>query len=442
MYVFIVNISDRTDYDETPQRDSDHPGYNLIYQTRETSIASDAISTEQQIDVEPKEITTSFATPGNNAMTTNHRGSYSSAKRKISDFEPSDMKEISKQDLLLGDKYKLLSPADVPYDSCLPYPLNLFYLTIATQTTSSDFIVAEQVWTMESHKETTETIPIGTSLEITDVNPKKSTEAITDESQSKRNSVLVPSEATEEPTNSVTSAENLDTSPKEFETETTKIIIQESLSKPKSVSSALKAAEEMTTSGSSSENVDISPKKSPKKRTKADIAPAPLNGSKDSIGGSTEIKDVSLKSSSASNDDGNIDNTAQSVTSSTGQSADKSETSVEIPLHNPQSISFHLENKTESSSQVLTEPAKSGGSSTLKQSSKEGDSLELKHSVLSSNDIQADEDGVKEPSFESVMKSDDSKFTILCKKLDTRYSSSPTNSQLLYIQDVVKELDK
>lgn len=59
--------------------------------------------------------------------------------------ESSKNDEAPKQDLLLGDDYKL-SPANEPYDSCLPYPLSLFYPSVATQTRHSDFLSAAKLW--------------------------------------------------------------------------------------------------------------------------------------------------------------------------------------------------------------------------------------------------------------------------------------------------------
>lgn len=448
---------DRTDYDETPQRDSDHPGYKFIFENRETSIHSEVTSDEQQTDF--KKITNLSALP----TATNYSGYYSNGKRKTSNSESSDKKEIPKQDLLLGDEYKL-SPADTPYDSCLPYPLSLFYPTIATQTISSDFIAAEQLWATKPLKKAPETNGITSEVvwkstkTIMDENKRKPARVV-DESgkssdsssgsptklfigkhQPKPKSVLVPPRVVDEVTKSDISSEN---SSKES---STKIFINKYQFEPEMVPARF--ADE------ADENIDKTPKGSPteiipskvveEKRTsetstgtspKTTAEPSNVAEDLTSIGASDEIKNVDLKPETTDNE-----SALSAVSSITSVEADT--------VTAPQSVGIHFERKTESPSK---QPVQSPVISTLKKISKEGETTGseasfVNYTFISANNINANyDDGANEPSVESVIsvtKSDDSAFTALCKKLDAKYSSSPTNSQMVYIQEVVNELDK
>lgn len=444
---------DRTDYDETPQRDSDHPGYKFIFENRGTSVASNVISDEQQIDF--KKITNLPALP----TTTSHSGYYSSGKRKISNSESSDMKEIPKQDLLLGDEYKL-SPADTAYDSCLPYPLNLFYPTIATQTISSDFIAAEQLWAKKAPKKAPETGEIvwRVTKTITDENKRKParvadesekssddssrgspTRLFVDKHQPKPKSVLVPPRVIDEVTKNEISSEN---SSRES---STKIFIHKYQSEIVPERFSDEANEQINKSPKGSPTKIIPSKVVEEKRTsetsttdtspKATTEPSKVAEDLTSIGASDEVKNVNLKP-------GSTDNESAFSAVSTINSAEAD------PVTAPQSVGIHFERKTEAPAK---EPVKGPAVSTLKKVSKEGETTGseasfVNYTFISANNIHANYDGgANEPSTESVIsvtKSDDSAFTALCKKLDAKHSSSPTNSQLVYIQEVVNELDK
>lgn len=108
-------ILNEIDYDETPQRDL---GYDALFKTAETTMSTDVIPTKQE----------------------------SKAASKVSSpVQLTELKTLKrteeepKQDLLLGDKYQM-APSEEPYDSCLPYPIYLFFPTVATQTASSDVL--------------------------------------------------------------------------------------------------------------------------------------------------------------------------------------------------------------------------------------------------------------------------------------------------------------
>lgn len=131
----------RTDYDETPQRDSDHPRYKDFFKPAETTISTDVVPTKQQTNID----TTVPATSTPRKSSGDSQRLYPNMQNKTIDSSPT--KEAPKQDLLLGDDYKI-SPADEPYDSCLPYPLSLFYPSIATQTNNSDLTIAARLWSM------------------------------------------------------------------------------------------------------------------------------------------------------------------------------------------------------------------------------------------------------------------------------------------------------
>lgn len=112
----------RTDYDdETPQRDFDMPGC-----LSKTAESADVIPTKHQT--------------GEVSDTLPSKTESEKKDAEESPETPPPVEEKTKQDLLLGNDYKLLHPSEGPYDSCLPYPISLFYPTIATQTASSDLL--------------------------------------------------------------------------------------------------------------------------------------------------------------------------------------------------------------------------------------------------------------------------------------------------------------
>lgn len=356
----------RTDYDETPQRDFNHPGYKALYKTAGTSITSETASIKQHISA-PTSLASSeqqrHDTVAEKTPITRY-GYYSSDQKPII-----DVTEKPKQDLLLGDDYKL-SPADEPYDSCLPYPINLFYPTVATQTNSSDFVAAQKLWSM---------VPPRAAIPHVVETPRRASPVV----ESFRRAT-----------------------PLTIET-----------SKP--ISKSSKSSKEESSTDSSLELKD-----------------------------NTRIKSVSFSGSSG--DHTNV--RALSITSVTQK--------VEQEIHLNRTSSMESVNndmddrKSEMSSSSVLNAVEEGVVGAHRQSLNSEDDSEAGRSYsLASADEDvhslADNEIIsKEPSSsaQSILsgrkKSCDSAFEILCRKLDKKYSSSPTNSQLVYVQQVVQDLDK
>lgn len=393
----------RVDYDETPERDFEHPGYNFLFKTRETSMMSDVIPTKQQM-IESVPVTVR------------------DEQRKIIDFELPHVKEILKQDLLLGEEYKLpSSPSEEPYDSCLPYPINLFYPTIATQTISSDFIAAKELRSMKSFEVATKIDEDEYPVKVKSASDEK-TLSIEEDKE----------ELLKEPT------------------ETSLVIKSLSAHKYDSISSAEKSiiSDEIKSEGS--ESSERARKLSAFKKQQFVPHEASDDEESFSIGGSYEMKDVSLKSFSEGSEE-NVKNVSDDDfihIASPSTESDISEVILPASTTCPrgqQSISFHLGKEVKTTPLPNVVPSvKNSTNSSLRQNLKKKDASLIAVSNSSDN-IRLDDNDAKEPSIESItsgIKSDDSAFAALCKKLDKKYSSSPTSSQLVYIEEAVKDLDK